>query len=422
VNPDANHCICVAAAGSCSLQPKDIDKDGYGDALCPGTTGNDCDDTQATVHPTATELCDGMDNDCNGKGDIEDGLPLSGTEPSSPYSSNYLGALMYQKLYGSWVEAMQSYYFISGLGLQRVNRDGTVNGSTVTLTTKNAVTTGSPSYGFLGGSVGETVGLLYTYGSGPSDAGFSIIGRGGDNIGDAWVLPWSLYLAGDSGNYAGGFLSAVLIGGGTTPTLRLRPYSANGNAGNQLDEAIADAGGVQVAGGATNLGVLVTPNAAAGSLLLRLFDGTLTLQRKITVGTGPGVVGIRDTEVAVAYKEGANVKFQVWSATGTPICSMNLGTTIPWAIKGSGKNWHVVIASGASVKPTLEVISASCKHVDSAQLLSTFSINTTDRGEAQYITSGKGSVLVWRNAYSATSYNVQTRFFGDPLCQAASNN
>jgi hypothetical protein len=365
-----------------------------------------------------------MDNDCNGKGDIEDGLPLSGVEPASPYSSNYLGALMYQKLYGSWVESMKSYYFVSGLGLQRVNRDGTISGSTVTLTTSNALTTGSPSYGVLGGSVGETAGLLYTYGSGasgPTDVGFSIIGRGGDNIRDTWVLSWPLNLAGDSGNYAGGFISAVLIGGGTTPILRLRPFSANGSAGDQLDEAIADAAGVQVAGSATNLGVLVTPNAAAGSLHLRLFDGTLTLQRKITVGTGPGVLGIRDTELAVAYKEGTSVKFQVWSATGSSVCSKDLGTTLPWAIKGSGKNWHVVFVPGSSATPTLEVISATCKHIDSAPLLSTYSINTTG-GEAQYITSGKGSVLVWRNAYSMTSYTVQARFLGDPLCQAASDN
>ncbi|MGC4064156.1 MAG: hypothetical protein QM784_05845 [Polyangiaceae bacterium] len=229
-----------------------------------------------------------MDNDCNGKGDIEDGLPLSGTEPASQYSSNYVGASMYEKLYGNWVESMSSYYLVSQLRLQRVNRDGSINGSTVSLSTGTAITGGSPSYGMLGASVGETVGVLYTSGTGPSDSRFSVIGRGGDNIGDLWIAPWSLHLAGDVGNFAGGFVSAVLLGG-TTPTLRLRPYSANGNASDQLDEDIAEAGGVQVAGSATNLGVLVTPNAAAGALNLRLFDQALVLQRKITVGTGPGV-------------------------------------------------------------------------------------------------------------------------------------
>ncbi len=37
----------------------DSDNDGY------TTTGGDCNDADATVHPGATELCDGLDNDCN---------------------------------------------------------------------------------------------------------------------------------------------------------------------------------------------------------------------------------------------------------------------------------------------------------------------------------------------------------------------
>jgi hypothetical protein len=52
----------------------DTDGDGHGDpsvsvAQCemPAghvATGDDCDDTQVLVHPGATEVCDGLDNDC----------------------------------------------------------------------------------------------------------------------------------------------------------------------------------------------------------------------------------------------------------------------------------------------------------------------------------------------------------------------
>lgn len=52
---------------------KDADLDGYYDATCCNedragvrSCGNDCDDALATVHPLATEVCDGRDNDCNG--------------------------------------------------------------------------------------------------------------------------------------------------------------------------------------------------------------------------------------------------------------------------------------------------------------------------------------------------------------------
>ena len=53
----------------------DSDGDGFGDsetsmAGCSPMDGyvdddTDCDDTDATVYPEATELCDGLDNDCN---------------------------------------------------------------------------------------------------------------------------------------------------------------------------------------------------------------------------------------------------------------------------------------------------------------------------------------------------------------------
>ena len=65
----------------------DADGDGWGDdsasTVCPGTTGyissgGDCDDSSATISPNATELCDGVDNDCDTLTD-EPGTP-DGTE------------------------------------------------------------------------------------------------------------------------------------------------------------------------------------------------------------------------------------------------------------------------------------------------------------------------------------------------------
>ncbi|HEX5043030.1 MAG TPA: MopE-related protein [Candidatus Polarisedimenticolaceae bacterium] len=58
--------------GACATQDtcQDRDGDGYGNpgsSLCPGGSATDCNDTNANVNPARRDLCNGVDNDCNGR-------------------------------------------------------------------------------------------------------------------------------------------------------------------------------------------------------------------------------------------------------------------------------------------------------------------------------------------------------------------
>ncbi len=65
----------------------DADADGFGDAsstdiACDQPSGfvadaSDCDDSDGAVHPAATEVCDGVDNDCDGATDEDDAADAS---------------------------------------------------------------------------------------------------------------------------------------------------------------------------------------------------------------------------------------------------------------------------------------------------------------------------------------------------------
>ena len=100
-NPDATNCdaTCSEDTGACVVRGKDKDKDGHFSSACVAKPGDDCDDSAPTVYTGADEICDHLDNDCDGATDLADGLALSGANnaiassaaaevPSIAYAAN----------------------------------------------------------------------------------------------------------------------------------------------------------------------------------------------------------------------------------------------------------------------------------------------------------------------------------------------
>lgn len=66
--PNADPCrewTCNRRTRFCQVQGRDRDDDQVVDIICPG--GTDCNDMSAAAYPGATEVCDGLDNNCDAR-------------------------------------------------------------------------------------------------------------------------------------------------------------------------------------------------------------------------------------------------------------------------------------------------------------------------------------------------------------------
>lgn len=83
--PSSNSSSITVTVATQSTWYVDADNDGYGNPststqACSAPSGyvsndQDCDDTNAAINPGATEVCDNLDNNCNGT--IDEGLPMN---------------------------------------------------------------------------------------------------------------------------------------------------------------------------------------------------------------------------------------------------------------------------------------------------------------------------------------------------------
>lgn len=77
---DCHKPVCIEEQNLCIDTLKDEDRDGYVDMMCGGEDCNDDPDTGGGIFPGAEDICNNIDDNCNGIKD-EEGWSLSGDSP-----------------------------------------------------------------------------------------------------------------------------------------------------------------------------------------------------------------------------------------------------------------------------------------------------------------------------------------------------
>ena len=124
INPESNE-LCNGIDDDCdgivdedSIRYVDLDADGYGDSSqilegcaeveASAALGGDCDDSDASVFPEADEVCNGIDDDCNGLVDDMEGDDAAGC---GDYALSFEGSQF------AWVDGSADIHLLDGFTL-----------------------------------------------------------------------------------------------------------------------------------------------------------------------------------------------------------------------------------------------------------------------------------------------------------------
>jgi hypothetical protein len=408
-NPDPAHCdaVCTEANGaaSCLVQGQDKDHDGYLSNLClvSAKPATDCDDNVATTHPGAPELCDRVDNNCNGKIDLEDGLTVSGTSTqlgvttSATRAAPAIAWATDKSVYGVvWYDGSTST--IGDVYFETFNQAGVtgvapelVNAAKTTNTAGLGLTFGGDSFGvtWVDGSAVDlrevtSAGVLaanttlvdmLSFSSGPKVAQIS---------GGNWVVAWSAF-----------------AGGGVTNTWLASVLSGVAGQANTIGAGT----GPGLAASGQNFIVALDAAGAAAAEVGSNVDGTTVSTPLTLVGSKPVVAG-GPNGFAVAVARAGSAALYTYAPTGTAVCGpVNIGdaTFVPAAIVPTATGYLVVSSGVVRVQEVL----AGCKL---GQLF------TVDAGPATNVSiagSAAGYGIVWQDT---TAAEPKRHLFGPNFC------
>lgn len=419
-NSDETHCRCASVNGVCSVVAKDSDGDSHGDMNCTASPGTDCNDVNANIHPGATEICDGVDNNCNGKADIFDGLPLGGTTDSLSITTPNGGVA------AAWSTANGEYLVAVSNKMQRISTKGLAVGSS--WTTAEAPSTGAPK--LAAGSNGYA--LVYD-----ATTFLSIDGKGATTAG-----PVTLF-ADAAGDVANRFLPFFGAAGRWFVLFDSTQSSYSPSTGYQVIRQgthvvtlPADASSTDPASPAYNNSQMPFASrfkaAQSGEFIYAVGDVTggglrLATYRTSRVPTASVIIsssgtvealGARSDRVLVSGRQGLQPTLAEYSVSGAPLCTENVSSDLWSGTVSAGATFWWGVTKGAVdanfFTPTLRVVPLGCgTPVDVA--LSTDKIANIEASQGVSVAWGEaGGIVVWSGSGSGTRFRV----FGPLLCNA----
>jgi hypothetical protein len=401
-------CKWSCTSPGCAQVALDNDDDGHGTSACAAAPGDDCDDTQNSVFPGAAEVCDGIDNDCDKKIDMADGLSLVGaiqhlpSRSSGSIASNGLGA------FGLIATSPPS-----SIGLHWA----TINSTGATLS--GAIFTPEPnsSYGLTRMAWASGIaryGVVYAL------DGFGGSGSRGGSMAQSGCCWQDFNLPSETGGSKGDVTArgqGDLLYVATSPgnlTLAVRNASAFTLTNNFAVSGTLDTYQPRVAASGTSAGVLwqtVGPRVLNWSLVSPSLVPGATEQ----LSTAASFVDISaiGAGYGLAWIEGLGFRFQIKRPNGNTQCSSSVVSfgSVPAnqqvAVADSAHGAVVVATSPDSNLIRLYRFDSSCKLMDDADVTTTANAPKHPR-----VALGNGQLLVfWIDAS-----NGHYRLLSDLLC------
>jgi Putative metal-binding motif len=430
-NPQLAHCVGMCTekdgAASCGVKGEDIDKDGHLSEACTLNPGDDCDDSVPTVYPGAPELCDGLDNNCNQKVDLSDGLSVGGMSRGigPDGATRYEGSIAWatdKSLYGiAYLDTTSSS--AADLYFELVDQTGAVklapkavNDATSKPTNGLDLTWGGDSFGLAWNANNLATHFKTISGTGSLAAPSIRIpsfnpNTNYDNVyaapaiagiaGGSWGILRQFHDGGDTdyNNWVDGFT--------VSPTGAIPKYPTQLSAGDAQFWSIATSG-------ANFVTATTTYGAASKSVL---YSSTFGSPKSLSAPGRGAIVGASASGFAVAARAVSDSdppNFYSFNASGAAVCG-----PVPFTDKAfapvdlvATPKGYLVLSSGygnlvAATQLKIQEVFSDCT------LGALFTVDSGLADGAQIAAGSAGYGVTW---YDTTAKVPKARFFGPHYC------